>query len=264
MKKLFFLFYIVVVCVLAGVYRIFFFGAIDPLTGYYSDRLWPLYLFYGACLLFGLALFFASGAFSGEDEKPARISRVALALSSFVLAVCILGENAEEFYANLKVLPAGDAQKTVSYILGLAHLLITVLAAVALCLLAVRLLRHKEDYKHAKSILFLVLWQSVRLVVRFGQLPMAYRMPHRLLEMLYLVSLCIFLLQGSHLLCRVLREHTYRSALFFGYFSFGLGFIWFVAGVQTYPVDAAFYLNGALLIFTLAFTLFLHRQNLEK
>ena len=95
--------------------------------------------------------------------------------------------------------------------------------------IVVRLLHQNlHIYRYSRSLLWISLWSAFRLVTRFGQLPMAFRMPQRLLEILMMTAQCLFLLAGSHLICNVIGKKSYRWALFSGHAATALGLIWCV------------------------------------
>ena len=75
-------------------------------------------------------------------------------------------------------------------------------AALSFVVLGIRLLNQNLHlYRYSLGLLWIVFWSAFRLVVRFGQLPMAFRMPQRLLEVLLMTAQCLFFLEGSHILC---------------------------------------------------------------
>lgn len=105
--------------------------------------------------------------------------------------------------------------------------ILSLAAALSFVVLGIRLLNQNLHlYRYSLGLLWIVFWSAFRLVVRFGQLPMAFRMPQRLLEVLLMTAQCLSFLEGSHILCNVIGQKSYRRALFSGHAATAIGLIW--------------------------------------
>lgn len=228
-KKLFYLCYVPAVLAAGILYYFLYRTGISNKSGFYVGESSLLTLFYllGIFLLVGLYIWAAGRRqkrrgqrrgqffFVGSQQRIMRHTafdgRVVRGMANGIAAF-FAGSS-----SNSKAFPAGTG------------LLLSLAAALSFMMLGVRLLRQNlHIYRYSRSLLWISLWSAFRLVTRFGQLPMAFRMPQRLLEILMMTAQCLFLLAGSHLICNVIGKKSYRWALFSGHAATALGLIWCV------------------------------------
>ncbi len=234
-KKYFYLLYIPSICIM-GVYYLFLYRTgVSGQTEFYIGESVYLVLFY---LLIGS---FSAGLYIWAARMASRLEGARISGNSFwwgtgsVLCGVLFLIDAAAHVGDM-VLSYMDGtffspQKMI--LLGL-ELILSLGAALALIALGVRLLnRDLTAYRYSRSLLFLVMWRILRLIIRFGQLPMAFRMPQRLLEILLSAAQCLFFLAGSHILCNVVDKKKYRMALFSGHGAVALGVIWCICPLLT-------------------------------
>lgn len=227
-KRSFYFLYISSVLALGVLYYFLYSTGVSGKTGFYVGEGLYLALFYllGSLFLAGLYIWAARAA---SRLAGARIHGDSFwwGLSGVVCgAVFVLDAAAHTWEAALPYLSGEDFLPQKLLLPGL-ELLLALSASLALIVLGIRLMnRNLNAYRYSRSLLFLILWRILRLVVRFGQLPMAFRMPQRLLEILLSAAQCLFFLAGSHLLCNVVDKKVYRLALFSGHGAVAMGLIW--------------------------------------
>lgn len=264
MKRRFGLIYAPVTIVLAAFYCQLYRTSISDQTGFYSGPDFLLTLFY---LLCGVGLIFLYI----WSRKAARVPRQSATgdsrfwgASGVICGIIILADAiAQGYTAVLPLIRDGYGFRT--YLLPVGQFLLAAGAGGTLLLLGIRLFtRNLAPYRYSASLLILVAWRTVHLFARFSQLPIAFRMPQRLLEILLLVCQCWFILEGCHLLCNVVGKQDCSMALFSGYASVAIGLMWLLspllAGKAAFPQGIqwlTYFAQWAILLFIAFFVAFL-------
>lgn len=227
-RRLFYLLYIPSVLALGALYFFLYSTGVSGQTEFYTGEGLYLALFY---LLGGL---FLAGLYIWAARSASRLEGAQIRGDSFVWGVSsvlcgvlfVMDAAAHAWETALPYLSGADFLPQKLFLPGL-ELLLALGAALVLIILGIRLLnRDLNAYRYSRSLLFLIMWRILRLVVRFGQLPIAFRMPQRLLEILLSAAQCLFFLAGGHLLCNVVDKKVYRLALFSGHGAVAMGVIW--------------------------------------
>lgn len=227
-KIWFYLLYIPCILALGALYFFLYSTGVSGQTEFYIGESVYLALFYllGGLCLAGLYIWAARAASRLEGARISGDSFLWGAAGILCGVLFVLDAAAHGWQAALPYFSGADLLPQKLLLPGL-ELLLALGAALALIVLGIRLLRRDlSAYRYSRSLLFLIMWRILRLVVRFGQLPMAFRMPQRLLEILLSAAQCLFFLAGSHLLCNVVDKKVYRLALFSGHSAVAMGVIW--------------------------------------
>lgn len=265
-KKFFYLLYIPSVLVLGVFYFFLYCTGISGQTEFYTGKDLYLTLFYlsGSLFLVGLYLWAARAA---ARLAGARISGDSFfwGIGSVLCGVLFVLDAAAHIWETVWPYLSGAVFMPQEMVLPGLELILALGAGMALIVLGIRLLnRDLSAYRYSRSLLFLVLWRILRLIIRFGQLPMAFRMPQRLLEILLSAAQCLFFLAGSHLLCNVVEKKEYRLALFSGHGAVALGMIWCICpllakniSLTTLPQALDYALEWGFLLFIGQFSAFI-------
>ena len=229
-KKLFYLCYVPAVLAAGILYYFLYRTGISNQTGFYVGESSLLTLFYvlGIFLLVGLYIWAARSAAKSEGAS-AEGNSFLWGASSALCGILLLMGGLYGGWQTASPLFSREAVQIPKLFLPGLDCFLSLAAALSFMMLGVRLLRQNlHIYRYSRSLLWISLWSAFRLVTRFGQLPMAFRMPQRLLEILMMTAQCLFLLAGSHLICNVIGKKSYRWALFSGHAATALGLIWCV------------------------------------
>ncbi|MDD3193255.1 MAG: hypothetical protein PHE47_05300 [Oscillospiraceae bacterium] len=265
-RRLFYLVYTPIVAALGIFYFYLYRTGLKDQTGFYMGDTLILTVFYGLGALLLLVLYLWSRWASSSAEGTQAIGNAFLWGASGILCAVLLAVRAAAF-GWVEILPLFTAGNLNFWelILPGVDFCLSLSAALSFAVLGIRLLNQNlRPYWYSGSLLILVAWQTFRLVIRFGQLPMAFRMPQRLLEILLLTAQCLFFLSGGHLLSNDLGKSDYRWVLFSGHLSAALGLIWcacpLLAGALSFsglPQMLDYALEWGLVLFCALFSAFI-------
>ena len=209
-KKLFYLCYTPAVLSLGILYCFLYRTGVSNQTGFYvgDNFLLPVFYLSGLFLLAGLYLWSVRSAAKSEGTS-AEGNSFLWGVSSILCGVLLLLRALNEVRQLVEPFLGQESVPVKNIILPGLDGILSLAAALSFVVLGIRLLNQNLHlYRYSLGLLWIVFWSAFRLVVRFGQLPMAFRMPQRLLEVLLMTAQCLFFLEGSHILCNVIGQKS--------------------------------------------------------
>ena len=269
-KKLFYLCYTPAVLSLGILYCFLYRTGVSNQTGFYvgDNFLLPVFYLSGLFLLAGLYLWSVRSA--AKSEGPSAEGNSFLwGVSSILCGVLLLLRALNEVRQLAEPFLGQESVPVKNIILPGLDGILSLAAALSFVVLGIRLLNQNLHlYRYSLGLLWIVFWSAFRLVVRFGQLPMAFRMPQRLLEVLLMTAQCLFFLEGSHILCNVIGQKSYRRALFSGHAAAAIGLIWCICPLMAGDLSFSdlsqmldYSLEWGIILFVSSFSFFITPPN---
>ena len=226
-RRLFYRCYVPAVLVLGALYCGVNRAGISSQTGFYTGESAWLAAFYLLAAFSLLVLYVWACRFMSKEESAGIDGSAFLwGISGILCGVLFLLNGLNSGWQEAKRLLAG-AVLFKSILVPAFGCFLSVAAGISLLILGIRLLKGDlHSYYASRSLLWIVLWSVFHLMIRFSQLPIAFRMPQRLMEILLLVVQCVFFLEGSRLICGVANRKNRKWALLSGHSASALGFLW--------------------------------------
>ena len=226
-RRLFYRCYVPAALMLGALYYGVNRAGISSQTGFYTGESAWLATFYLLAAFSLLVLYvWAYRSMSKEESIGIDGSAFLWGISGILCGVLFLLNGLNSGWQESKRLLAG-AVLFKSILVPAFGCFLSVAAGISFLILGIRLLKGDlQNYYASRSLLWIVFWFVFRLIIRFSQLPIAFRMPQRLMEILLMVVQCVFFLEGSHLICGVANRKNRKWALFSGHSAAALGLLW--------------------------------------